>query len=393
MFVTLEEAFARVSIADVWDMAPNPNGSVCPRGDGVVKSPFRVDNKGASFSVTKGGMAFKDHAEPDCKGAAWQFIKLCNPEWTKREIARAMIERAGGDPDQKDPNGERPKKQTKTEWKAAKEQAKELAVARWEREQCKLMVIDDKLLMPAPQPVARRYEKGLERAAAGDFIEGLAAERVWPVDWAACLVEMGRLAAAPRGGAMFAVEAYCHKKQDWQIVGIHERWIAEDGGKMWSYRPNAKWDKRETCALPFVLGNPVSSVWIVAEGQWDAATIYGMLGGFDEFPAIEAFVVGIRGASGVNVFLSHYAKLLRSVRPAVVLFPDADGAAKGWTEDARKHAGALPSWSFARKLREIFNLDVAWLKCPAHKDINDWWRYGSLTAEQLVSAIMGVLKI
>ena len=389
MFVTLEEAFATLTLADAWELAPNPNGTPCPMRDGVVKSPFRLDKKGASFSVSKGLKVFKDHADEAHKGGVWNFVSLCFPEWSKQQVAHKLIELAGGDPSQKDPNA---KRTTAKEWKAGKEKAIEKARSDWARAQLSLEPIAADHLLPAPKSVARRYELGLERGADWDWQVELAGARGWPVSWVASLVSLGRMACGPKLQPEFSVEKYCHKSGEWSVCGVHGLWFTEDGRKMWSYRPNMKWDKQATVALPFVLGSVKSPVWVITEGQWDAATIYGMIGGFSDYPQLQAAVFGIRGASGVGVFMSHYATMLRRIKPVIVLIPDADDAAKGWTEDRRKHAGALPMWSFARKMREIFKLDVKWMKCPAHKDINDWWAAGTLTAAEFTGALSSVSK-
>ena len=389
MFVTLEEAFASLTLADVWELAPNPNGTPCPMRDGVVKSPFRLDKKGASFSVSKGLKVFKDHADEAQKGGVWNFVALCFPEWSKQQLARKLIELAGGDPDQKDPNAQRKSAQ---EWKAEKEKAIEKARTDWVRAQLGLDEIAGELLLPAPKPVARGYELALERAADNNWQEDLATERGWPIEWVAGLVSLGRMGAGRKLQPEFSVEKYCHKLGAWSLCGVHSRWCDDDGRKMWSYRPNIKWDKQATVALPFVLGSVKAPVWVITEGQWDAATIFGMIGGYSDYPELQAAVFGIRGASGVGVFMSHYAPLLRRIKPVIVLIPDADDAAKGWTEDRRAHAGALPVWSFAHKLREIFKIEVRWMKCTAHKDINDWWAAGTLAADSFTEALASVSK-
>lgn len=391
MNVSYEEAKDRLTLADVWDMAPNPNNTPFPRSAPcVVKSPLRPDHKGASFSIGAGFKVFKDHADDTHKGGVYAFIALCRPEWGKREIVRAMITQAGGDPDQKDPTYKKP---SIAEWRAKKEKAAEDGLARWEREQLTIEPIKPELVQDAPGAVRGRYDKGLARAATDEWQAMIATERGWPIEWVAALVSMGRMASAPKGDPMFAVEKYCHKSAEWGFCGIHGRWMTDDGRKMWSYLPCMKWSKQETCALPFVLGRPGAPVWVVTEGQWDAATVYGMLGGFGDHPALDVMVFGIRGASGINIFMAHWAPMIRKFKPTIVLLPDADAAAKGWTEDQRKQAGTLPRWSFARRLRAVFKVDVVWMKCPAHKDINDWWASGELTADAYTGALLSVSKI
>jgi len=374
------EARDALDLSHVWDMAPNPNGTPFPERGGVVKSPFRTDKKGASFSVKRDLKEFKDHVDPDHKGGVYKFISLCQPSWEPRDIVRHMIRLAGGDPDAKDPDW---KPKTKTEWKAEQEKKRTDAIRKHKRDQRMVKPLSAELLDHLPPVAAGRWKKNLERASC-EWCEELAAERGWPLSWVMSLVDMGLLGCTPKGDPSFAVERYCHKKGGYSVVGLHERWIDEkEGKKNWSYRPCLKWDKVETAAFPFRLGSLQAPLWIITEGQWDAATVYGLIGGFSEHMQIEAFVVGIRGASGIDLFLSAYDLELRSIKPKIVLMPDRDAAAKRWTEDQKEKAGALPKWSLSRKIREVYGLSVHWLKTRRSKDVNDAYKEGHVNSENL----------
>lgn len=386
MFVSYEEAKARVTLADAWDMAPNPNGTPCPhRGNVVVKSPLRPDSRGKSFSISQDLRAFKDHAETAHKGTVYNFIELCRPEWQPRDIVRCMIDLAGGDPDQKDPSY---KPKTKTAYKAELAQAKDEARARLKRENYKVAPVPPEKMQLAPAAVARQWARQHDQSLLGvETHAALAAERGWPEEWVEHLIVLSKMVFNAKGEPCFAVE--CIGDGDTpRMCGVHARWRPESGGKAWAYRPCMKWDKCEVAALPFYLGSVTTPLWIVCEGQWDATTAYGMLSGFSDHMAVDAFVLGLRGASGADVFMAAYAKQLRKHKPRVLLIPDADKAGAAWTEDD----GA--AWCFMRRLRKIYGLEVSALKFKATencKDLNDFYQKGGLRPDAFVEMLNTIL--
>lgn len=86
------EAKERLTIPDVWARLGLPGEA---RAHGVVKSPFRDDRKGASFSIFKAGRMFKDHAEGDqAQGDVINFIELATG-CDRAQAMRTLIELAG----------------------------------------------------------------------------------------------------------------------------------------------------------------------------------------------------------------------------------------------------------------------------------------------------------
>ncbi len=76
----VDAAKARLTLADVWDMAPHAAQALPPaNGVGVVRSPLREDRT-PSFSIFAGGKAFSDKARADVKGGVWEFVALCRPD-------------------------------------------------------------------------------------------------------------------------------------------------------------------------------------------------------------------------------------------------------------------------------------------------------------------------
>ena len=375
MKLSLKEALDRLDLPAVWDMARNPNGTSPPSRAGVMKSPLREDHHGASFSVGKDLRVFKDHAVPEHKGGVWQFVALCRPDWDKRAIAREIITRAGGDPDAKDPDW---KPENRARWQSRVDEAMESAHAARRALNMKEPVVEAHKCGPASARARGAWLKLSQEAAA---VEDLASERAWPIEWVEALCEMDLLRfRTTRSGLepSFAVELLKDGSRVW--LGSHSRWRPDRNAKAWAYSPKG------IAAAPFVLGSPAAApVWVVTEGQWDAVTAYGLLGGFDDGSMrMEACCWGVRGAEGADVWLGLYGSLLRKFKPAVILIPDADAAGRRWTVDSGK-----ARWSLLRRLRNVYGVAASALEFEALegcKDLNDFYREG-LNTEMLLNAI------
>ena len=130
-------------------------------------------------------------------------------------------------------------------------------------------------------------------------------------------------------------------------------------------------------ALPLVLGaNPFTcdvELVIITEGQWDALTLFGALGGADRWPD-PVVIFGIRGVQGVEPFLSYYGAWLKSAKPKVWLLPDNDEAAQSWTSPKRG-VGRLPSVPFRnRLLRAGLKVKESPVAGNYGKDFNDYYK-------------------
>lgn len=369
-----KEASAVLTLADVWDMAPNPNNSSCPIGAKVVKSPFQEDRKGKSFSVTADLKAFRDHRESSHRGGVYKFIELARPEWTKQQIVRHMITLAGGDPDEKDPNWRpKPKSQYYSELKMLKDSvANEIHF-----QNTVIGEIEPDKLRKIPPFLAKFWESCVQRAENKAFLDRISQERGWPLEWVRGALVAGKIGVSAYGEVVFPVEL---SPDGWlnRCIGVHIRSQKGRSGPRWWYRPNSRQDGQEVAPLPFYVGDVGARFWVVCEGQWDALTAYGLLGGFD--PLVTDFDIccfGIRGSTGTDAFLKIHKERLRNRNPSIVLVPDADRAASGWIECTPKR------WSFARRLREIFNLSNVKAFKIVHrrdvKDLNDFYRAGCWT--------------
>lgn len=143
--------------------------------------------------------------------------------------------------------------------------------------------------------------------------------------------------------------------------------------------------------LPFVVGDVENaSLAVLLEGQWDAITFFGACGWFFEDEWVDPLapegcvVFGIRGAQGMDGFLSYWTPWLQRRRPRVWAIADNDAAGGAWREQPPAHVGLPRPPSFADRIyhacggREKMGDRVpivSWLK-PGKwgKDFNDYYR-------------------
>jgi len=138
---------------------------------------------------------------------------------------------------------------------------------------------------------------------------------------------------------------------------------------------------------------------IITEGQWDALTVYGALGGLNiDGDGVEGVLcMGVRGIKGTAALLAAWGPWLRAVRPVVWLLPDNDTAKTGaaWYPPGRaveRVAGKVYfseqlTWAGARRV-VVTPLRVG----AGGKDFNDYFR----EAKPSLSAMwewMGQLKL
>lgn len=388
----LSIALQRLTLGDVWGLAPRPDSP--PMRAGVVKvNPLRED-RNPSFSVTGDFKVFKDHAREDVKGGVWQFVQLCRPEWDKKTIARYLIAKAGLDPDEGAP-APRARREVRAarEWQgspgARMERARreEKSASSW---------------APWPEGVRARWEEGLRWLEVdGARREKIAAKRGWPVAVVDELVALGVIAyprlpwTDAKRGTAFLVQVPQKAANGVTLVsvGYHQRWWrdARDGRpaeKSWLFLPSEKpvEERREwpvefapqrTSPFPFVLGDVASPrLVVVLEGQWDAITFFHAAGWLitDAFPG-GVCVVGVRGNQGAAPFFEAYGKLWAGlpVKPAAWVIRDGDKAGETWDVPS----SWLPGQTFVERLRAMTSrVLVSRLRDGAGlgKDFNDYWK-------------------
>jgi hypothetical protein len=373
-FDPLHAAKQKLTLRDVWDMAPFP--ATPPERDGIVRvNPFREDLH-PNFAVSEGGRVFKDFAREEVRGGVWEFVALCNPGWGKAEIADCLKRRAGME-------SPAPGK------RAARSRAPRLQEPR----------ARPVLWQPWPNSVRDRWEEGLAfLRSSEDRRAKIAAKRGWPVEVVDNLVESGAIAypllpwSNDRRGTAFIVQAPKLGALDSVSlvnVGYHQRWWkdARDGSpaeKAWIFVPNEKpesdrekWPLKfpsmKCPAAPFALGDVAGAQLVVfLEGQWDSITFFHAAGWFtDSFPGRVA-VFGIRGNQGAQPFFDLYGKVW-PWRPAAWVIRDADNAGKQWEP---QHAW-MRGESFCERLQTLCSrVIVSKLRdgLGLGKDFNDYWR-------------------
>lgn len=451
----LKRACETLRIRDVWAaaFADGTVAVAPPQRDGLTESPFREDGKRGSFSICHDGHGFKDFGGDGLKGGVWKFHELCWPSLTKGERAKALLalaERHGFTPTRPLPpaaaapgaSAVDPAVQKAADILARKDRARQLEEQAWENAEKGLRAPPPKKVEPWPECVARAYAEGLDHLRTdATRAAKLAEERGWPVAWVHELAEMG-LVAYPwerwaRPGEKWAARQKAfpvhvpRAGQDGAIVslveiGYHQRFFEPASAtrpehKGWLYLPSfprkaprsayeeqlvaharalgLDWDEHRSPPalvppLPFVMGDLHSTPRLVVllEGQWDAITFFGACGWFhDTTPPAGVLVFGIRGAQGLEAFLSYWGPFLEKWKPRAWAIADNDAAGGTWREPPPAPPGMPRPPSFADKLVAAGCRDpkISWLKRnparPADKDFNDFYRAAKPAPQQMAS--------
>lgn len=362
---------------------------------GMNDSPFRKVSSGHPFSVYSNGHAYKDHGCPEHKGGPWKFLEQARPGMPKGERATFLIELAG-----LDPNSDGCSKTHLQEFKRKKR------AAEYRHRADKLLEVETFQPLEEWTPtVSNHWNEGAELVP----VERLAKSRGWPVEWVEWLVELDKISmpwmawASPeykkaRRGLAFKVESPVNKPSENRIlfpVGYHQRWIHADRKsgervKDWLFYPTPKEpnrfstlyqrsifeERRRVYPFPFVLGcmDSPRNV-IVTEGQWDAISVYGAAGWFNDAAPVNTAVFGLRGSQSIEVFLSHYGRWMRDCKPNILLLPDNDAAGRAWIEQPESNqiiekptfADRLRGWGAARVTHRSIDPKYG-------KDFNDYWK-------------------
>jgi len=410
----LSQALQRLTLADVWDLAPVP--SAPPTRDGLVCSPFR-EERTPSYSISRGLTRGKDFGSGEDAHGVWTFVKLCRPDWSKKEIANLLVERAGLQWPER--SGGRP---DLAKLKDERKERERRAAERMRRER-------ERLLSVEPLTHFRPWSDAV-RAAFNDRrpdpaqIERLAERRGWPVEWPEALASFGMLAFPELPWKAARYSALVVAAPGGVEVGYKQRvWGGADGPD-WIYVPHVPREPRTPLQLamadealrlgiehgqpmvpplPFVLGAPDDArVWALCEGEWDAISLYGALGGFEDSPGFPPVAVfGIRGAaSGQDAFLRAWVTLLRQVRPHVWLIADNDRAGASWggTVAAPAEPSGVPAPpTFAERIRHLLGagpgVKISRVTTPGCKDFNDVWKAVRPTQAQLVQSIQKLFTL
>jgi hypothetical protein len=412
---TLERALASLTLADVWELAPMAGPA--PLKDGVVKSPFRPGERTGSFSVTLGMTRFVDFGDRQTKGGVWQFVKFARPDWEKRDIAKYLVEAAGLEWRDKAgaPMGAADRVALRQKRQAEAAEARERVYRDRRREA--VAVPEAVEAVAWPRFVAERYGEGNAHFwAHPPKMEALAAKRGWPVEWVHYLVEAGLLSYPLESGldeggtksrrhVAFRVDFPAVEAGRLELVpvGYHQKtfWPATEARperRGWEFVPHVPrnaWSgfQRQLVELgrsrgvegpgspvirpfPFLLGNPSHmELLIITEGQWDAASICGAMGGFWDTFNLPIVVAGVRGVSGDGRLFESLGPWLRKSKPKIWVLADNDRAARRWYVP-REEPGKIPGVTMVERLRGLgASVKVSLLKDGrGGKDFNDYYK-------------------
>jgi hypothetical protein len=375
---------------------------------GLQSRPGEKEAK-PSFSVFEGknGLGWKDHASGE-GGGGWKLVQMLRPDWDKNQVARFLIELAGMDPnDDGMTRRQRREDMLKKRVKTAKEYFEEKPFA----------VPQLPTMSPMAPHVRERYKQGWTGLGQDEKRrQDLAAQRDWPVEWVEDLRLKGLLSdpvlpwqdpgskGAQRGFSFLVqlpvVDARRMVK-DLVSVGYHQRFRTKEG-RSWLFvphrpqrEPRTDMDRALAAAgqvvapLPFIMGDPDASIWVILEGQWDAATFWYVWQSAPNPPPV--FVVGCRGVNGTQVFLSAWGRVLQRVKPRILCITDNDDAGIRWSEvDSNKKD--YEQMTFVQQLQRWGGVVYHW-RVPKEfgKDFNDCFSCLG-TPEEASEQLMNELK-
>lgn len=356
---------------------------------GINRSPFRQDQK-PSFSIFDKGRGWKDHATGEA-GGVWAFAQSAHPNASKAELAQMLKEAAGIAAEGAEPGP---------------------AVAPAPRREAPESFTHSAAWSLA---VKDRFEAGAAALLADrSRVERLADRRGWPVKFVEALAESGYLSAPelpwcePEGapgetritrGPAFLVESLRLEGELLATapVGYHQRYRI-DARHQWVYVPYAASKARSKFQgelqrradtihpYPFTWGDPRARGWVVAEGQWDAAT-FGLAAGKN----FTGRVFGLRGTHTEGLFLHLVSDALRTLRPVIWLLPDNDAPGRAWWQATETRLDHIP---LAQRLLDAgaSRVVVSAVAPGVGKDFNDLYRARWVTSQDLTTwaATLGV---
>lgn len=326
---------------------------------------------------------------------------------------------------------------------AKRDRLRELEERAWEESERGLRAPPPKKVEPWPECVRDRYHEGnvhmREEERRG---RELAKDRGWPEAWAHELVRRELVAYAWERWARPG-ERWAGRQKAFRVdlprsdgaggvalvpVGYHQRFYQPAGNgrpenKGWLYVPSIpkgrarsefeeqleahgralglEWGRDKAPPplvppLPFVMGDlRAPRLVVLLEGQWDAVTFYGACGWFldddryDPLPEAGVLILGIRGAQGMEAFLSYWGPYLERWKPRAWAIADNDAAGGSW-RDAPPAAPGMPRPpSLSDKLVAAGCRAplVSWLKRsparPRDKDFNDFYKTHKPTPDQM----------
>lgn len=426
----LKQALDKLDLVSVGHAAGLVFERLPSHGYGPCKDPFRPGDKHSSFQVVAekgsgravGYMDYTQQLSPH-KGSIWEFACLCWPNESKGDVARRLMEMAGIDA----ANTGKPL--------SRKERAKAQRELERKRRRDVESAAAKQFVLPAPavspvEPhkcVLGRWEKGQSEEYLTDAdVDRLCGERGWPVEWGEeCRNFLSRPPLPWRdvGDAReerhwaFKVSAPAEPSRgdvdtkDLVMMGYHQRYY-RDKRKIWTFVPymprdGAKWQARvRKCRfqatyvkaalaagigwgermvepVPFVVGETNRpALLVLVEGQWDAISIYGALGGFNDGDPLPVMAMGLRGVGSQDVMLAYWGRRLKwlaelGILKGVWIVGDSDAAGAALTQTQMTAGSGVPQYSFSKRLQGMLGVRcvASWLAIEGvGKDFNDYWK-------------------
>lgn len=435
MGAELEAALAKLDLVDVGRAAGLEFDKLSSSGHGPCRDPFRADDKNPSWLVVADGAGravgyqdFAGRASPP-KGNLWHFAKLCWPGDSAAALAARLIDMAGT----REAASPAPGPEARRKAAAERRKAAAMARRRLEEQYAAQVEMPEPAVRPesAPAAVLERWRDGLNwvRAYPGAMVE-LCQARGWPLEWANWLHGVAGVSRpllpwpAARGAERhwaFAVEGPPHPEcgamdtplADLEQMGYHQVYYIK-GDRRWVYVPympaapekargeflaavaegyrsaGRAWGERLVQPAPYVVGDTLAPrLAVVLEGQWDAISMYGALGGLGgpELPGVVCF--GLRGVENADWLLRYWGRRLRHLAKAgtleaVWVMGDADRAGAGLYR-GEAVPGKVARLSLAERLRELLGCRVraSWPRVPGCKDFNDYLRARAPSVEKM----------
>jgi len=381
----LSRAIAAVNVIQCWERLLGD----APLRPGLYRSPFRPDGK-PSFSVFRardGGILCKDQAEGGKAFGSWNFVKLARPQWTSAEVADWFFHESGvPKPDRKTLT-----KAEQRKWLVEQRAVEAAAERRILRDRDKALHATKQVEPTATwaQGQSACYAEGCTALASNPSrAAAVAKKRGWPVDWVCDLAGIHHLMAVPvdyegKRHVAFRVDRPRFERgvMQFEPIGYHQRHfkVTAKGAeaKTWYYHPKG------LPAYPFAIGNfERPALVVITEGQWDAITLWGSMGGLAHdgapFTELPVAVIGLRGASSVEVFLGSYYGWLAYHKPLIWFLADADVAGKRWRDPDWTDRTRPRPVSFVERVQAITGrkavISILKESTELGKDYNDLYR-------------------
>jgi hypothetical protein len=435
MGTELQAAIDKLDLVDVGHRAGLVFDKLSSRGVGACRDPFRSDDKHPSFQVVGDAngraVGFKNYTSGE-KGNLWEFACRCWPGLSKGELADKLIDMAGT----RNPEKSAPKS---AKDRAAEKRKEQVAQRRRVEERVSKQLAMPLAAVPPEAAYSAVYDRFLEgcRYAADRWLllDALSERRGWPDDWVGEMVATESIGYPllpwkdegdqlnDRGWA-FRVQGVRSPMAERDLeplvwMGYHQQYYMK-GRKSWVYCPYLSESNRPSNfqtgvaahyakkgfasgqqvvdPVPFLIGDVhTPRLVVIVEGQWDAVTLYGALGGFESGSDLRVLIFGLRGVSSGEQLFSYWGRWLRwqvaeRELKNIWLLADNDGPGKKLIRN-RKPVGEVPEVSFCERLKALLGCHVVASYCAKVNDFNDYYKENNPSVSEMWGLLEGLKLI